>query len=158
MGCGVADIADIKNSYVTTPAMPQVSHVDTGILPLKGRPSFDWGDHPCLTLQPLLEQQGSILALHLTSQHLLIMHASPAANEAAAALWLTSNSLEPIHRLALPHDTCYAWAEYGLQQGLISTCSGAVYTMPIQPRVRLLLELWHDSVGALISQATVAKA
>ena len=103
-------------------------------MPLKGRPKSSWGVDPPLTAEPLLKKEGSILGLHLTSRHLLIMYASYPQNTAAAAVWLDSNTLEPVQELALPADVSYIWAENGLQKMLISTYLGDVYTMCAQPQ------------------------
>ena len=65
------------------------------------------------------------------------MNAPSAANGIAAAVWYNSNTLEPTARLALPTDVCHVWAEYGLQKGLISTHSGALFTVPVLPEVSL---------------------
>lgn len=100
-------------------------------MPFKGRPRSSWGVDAPLTAELLLKKEGSILGLHLTSRHLLIIHASDAA---AAAVWLDSNTLEPGQQLALPASVSYAWAENGMQKILISTCLGDVYTMSAQPQ------------------------
>lgn len=110
----------------------------TGVVPFKGRPGSSWASDAPLTAEPLLQKAGSILGLHLTSRHLLILHASSALS-GAATIWLDSNSLEPIHRLALPAGVCYAWAEFGLQKALISTSAGDIYTLPTQPKASCLL-------------------
>ena len=91
---------------------------------------------PALVAEPLLEQPGSVLTLHLTNQHLLIIYAATSVTH-AAAVWLDSNSLKPVCQLALPSDVCHAWAEQGLQKALISTSSGGVYTMPAQPQAKV---------------------
>ena len=111
----------------------------TGVVPLKGRPRSSWGVDASLTAEPLLKKEGSILGLHLTSRHLLIIHASSASNAAAAAVWLDSNTLVPAWQLALPAGVSYAWAENGMQKMLISTCLGDVYTMSAQPQASYLV-------------------
>lgn len=92
---------------------------------------------PPLIASLLLQTEGSILGLHLTNQHLLVMNASSTANGIAAAVWYNSNTLELVSRLALPSDVCHVWAEYGLQKALISAHSGDLFTVPVQPEVSL---------------------
>lgn len=104
-------------------------------MPLRGRPGCSWRADSPLIAEPLLKQEGIILGLHLTSRHLLVVHAVPAA--AAAAVWLDSNTLEPAQQLALPAGVSYIWAEYGVQKTLLSTCLGDVYTMSAQPQARI---------------------
>ena len=86
-----------------------------------------------MTAEFLLKKDGSIQSLHLTSRHLLIIHAS-SPSSTAEAVWLDSNSLEPMHRQALPAGVFYAWADFGLQKTLISTCTGEMYLLPIHPK------------------------
>lgn len=105
----------------------------TGVVPLKSRPGSSWACDSPLTAEPLLKKDGSILGLHLTSRHLLIIQASSPSNS-AAAVWLDSNSLEAVHTLALPAGVCHAWAESGLQKALITTCAGDMYTLPAHPK------------------------
>lgn len=105
-----------------------------------------------LTAEPLLKKEGSILGLHLTSQHLLIVYASSTSNTAAAAVWLDSYTLEPVWQMALPAGASYAWAENGLQKILIRTCLGDVHTLSAQPRVRYA-ETAHAQTFSITSKA-----
>lgn len=125
---------------------------NTGVVPLKGRARPNWGVDGSLTAEPLLKKEGSILGLHLTNRHLLIIHASSALNAAAAAVWIDSNTLEPVWQMALPAGVSYAWAENGLQKILVSTCLGDVYTMSAQPQVRCA-ETAHEQTFSITSKA-----
>ena len=125
---------DITGSDLLT-VMTLVGWAVIGVVPVKGRPRSNWGVESPLTAEPLLKKEGSILSLHLTSRHLLIIHASYGSNT-AAAVWLDSNTLEPVQQLVLPVGVCYAWAEYGLQKMLMSTVLGDTYTISTQPQAR----------------------
>lgn len=118
---------------------------NTGAVPLKGRPGSSWRADSPLIVEPLLKQEGNILGLHLTSQHLLVIHAA----SAAAAVWLDSNTLEPAQQLALPPGISYVWAEYGAQKMLISTCLGDVYTMSAQPQASYADTSDHELVSVM---------
>ncbi|DBA69303.1 TPA: hypothetical protein ACH3X2_012882 [Trebouxia sp. C0005] len=108
----------------------------TGAVPAKGRPATTWGHDSPLTAEPLpgWECTSSILHIHLTQQHLVVMHASADSSAAASAIWLDNHSLQQIARLALPTNTCHAWTDLSLSKAVVSTTCGSVFTFSIHPQ------------------------
>ncbi|KAL0024576.1 hypothetical protein WJX79_010339 [Trebouxia sp. C0005] len=107
-----------------------------GAVPAKGRPATTWGHDSPLTAEPLpgWECTSSILHIHLTQQHLVVMHASADSSAAASAIWLDNHSLQQIARLALPTNTCHAWTDLSLSKAVVSTTCGSVFTFSIHPQ------------------------
>ena len=109
-----------------------------GAAPAKGRPATTWGHEPSLTAEPLLgwKCNSSILLIHLTQRHLVVVHASAGSSCAASAVWLDNHSLQHIARLALPTNICHAWTDFGLSKAIVSTTCGSVFTFPVHPQVQ----------------------
>lgn len=109
-----------------------------GAVPAKGRPATTWGHDSPLTAEPLpgWECTSSILHMHLTQQHLVVMHASAGSSAAASAIWLDNHSLQQIARLALPTNICHAWTDFGLSKAIVSTTCGSVFTFSVHPQVQ----------------------
>ncbi len=109
-----------------------------GAVPAKGRPATSWGHNSPLTAEPLpgWECTSSILHIHLTQQHLVVMHASAGSSAAASAIWLDNHSLQQIARLALPTNICHAWTDFGLSKAIVSTTCGSVFTFSVHLQVQ----------------------
>ena len=114
-------------------------------VPTKGRPGSAWGINPPLTVQQLLSTaqltatNHSILNLHLTAQHLLVISApvkgATAADGKAAATWLDASQLQLVAECALPAGTCHAWSAPCSDQMTITCHDGDVYIVSTLPQV-----------------------
>ncbi len=109
-----------------------------GAVPAKGRPATTWGQDSPLTAEPLpgWECTSSILHIHLSLRHLVVMHASAGSSAAASVIWLDNHSLQQIARLALPTSIRHAWTDFGLSKAIVSTTCGSVFTFPVHPQVQ----------------------
>ena len=111
---------------------------DAGSVPPKGRPALGWGiGSPLLADNlPGWGCRSSILQFRVTQQHLLVIY-SPGihSQDVAAAVWLDHDTLQPAARLDLPDGVCRAWTDSGMEKALLSTLTGSVFTLPLQPQV-----------------------
>lgn len=115
-------------------------------VPTKGRPGPAWDVNPPLTVKLLLStaqlnpETHSILNLHLTAQHLLVIAApvgtvKAAQGKAAAATWLDAAQLRMVAERALPAGICQAWSDPSSDQMTITCYNGDVYIMSTNPKV-----------------------